>query len=230
MSKRPKGQHQQQATSGGADPAPKRPWWLFRQEPIVGFTGWVAIFTGLLLLIGFFQFVSFIQSERSFLSTVGNFGFEDIFIEAKKQLNIVWSIKNSGKMTAITDQVNLTIIVLGPQGKELPPTPDYRAGRTDITLADIPGGDIYPTVVRVQSASSGNEDGFTEFQVASIKAKTSYLYFLATSIITTGFGRFGTDGTHSAFSTTLTELQFLASACFAFARTPHIADNKISDP
>src|SRR5690349_24353537 len=129
-------------------PKPKRgPWWMFGQhDAVAGFTGWVAILTGLIVVAGFCQFAEFVISERAFVF-ISDIKLQNTFLEANKPLRVLVDIKNSGKETAVTSDFRVT----GLKVARLPDAPDYSRSQNDIRVPPMPGGEVYKTDFIIQA-------------------------------------------------------------------------------
>lgn len=116
----------------------KGPWWLFHQEPIAGFTGWVAIFTFFLMTAAGFQAWAFVQSERAFVFPT-NVEFTGP-LTPTQPLSFNLEIRNSGKSPAFIEEL-IAVVTHGP----LPEVPFYgpMEGRIRIGFSPVtPNGKI----------------------------------------------------------------------------------------
>ena len=97
-----------QHTGNQNDPSKssRRHWWFNHPDPVAKFTGWVAAFTMILSSIATIQLITFIKSERAFLSVLP--ASQNRLAPSQSQTAIHLAIRNSGKSTAIISDMNTT--------------------------------------------------------------------------------------------------------------------------
>ena len=166
MSEDSKGQNEEPKPSGQPHKS-EGAWWLFGQKDrVAGFTGWVAIFTGILTTFAGLQLWAFVQSERAFaaldyLQLTGG-------LVTEKPLELVIRIKNSGKSTAFVEDLMINSR-FEKRGNSLPSKPTYLPSN-----AITPGPILSNGIITVRSTV--NELILKEADIAAIKAHDYKFY------------------------------------------------------
>ena len=107
------------------EPKPGPLWLFLQQDPVAGFTAWIALFTLCLMLVSGIQVWAFIQSERAF-ATMTAAHFRET-LAPNKELSLMVEIGNSGRSSAFIDGFNITAMIL-PKDAGLPVLPNYLPG------------------------------------------------------------------------------------------------------
>lgn len=100
-------------------------------DPVARFTRLLAVMTGLVALTAALQVVTFVMSERAFL-TLSEVSPHQAPLAAGKPLNLLLEIRNGGKSTARVDQLNVNYRM-----QDLPETPEYPSTSTQLFSAPI---------------------------------------------------------------------------------------------
>ena len=112
----------------------KSRFWLLHPDPIVNLTGWIATFTGLLLLVGVIQAWAYIQRERSVVSVASVKLTTNSFV-ANLPFSYIITYRNTGGVAA--QPISLFV---GSRTHELPGPMKYLIGKTDLPNFIIPSG------------------------------------------------------------------------------------------
>lgn len=112
----------------------KSRFWLLHPDPIVKLTGWIAAFTGCLLIVGAIQTWAYIQRERSVVS-VASVKLTTNFFVANQPFMFLITYRNTGGVAAKPISV-----FVGSSSHELPGPMKYLIGKTDLPNFIIPPG------------------------------------------------------------------------------------------
>jgi hypothetical protein len=115
---------------------------------------WVAMFTGLLVIVALLQYLAYVKSESASL-TVQKVRFATGEPTSDAPLTLIMTIRNPSKNIADVREVNVSTYI-GVRQKELPDEPDYDKMIDTAVMPPIAPGIVYPFVIRGDPLNPGN--------------------------------------------------------------------------
>lgn len=161
-------------------------WWLFYQNnPIVGLTGWIAVFSLVLAVTGVLQFLAYIQSQRAFVAAATtNFATE--LVPGTTYLSMFLGFQNSGRSTAFVKELSVAIT------HNLTPEPQYFQTRKIAFPPVVAGG--------VSRRASKFETGWSQETIDKITSGALNFYIYGVIKYTDGYNIFGPSITGFCFA------------------------------
>ena len=177
MCEPPEGQTPAQDSAENSPNQERGPWWLFWQKDrVAGFTGWIAIFTVIIALVGIFQAYAFVKSERAFVIPTA-MDMSPTKITAGVPVTFMLTVKNSGHSFAIVKYMDIYSVPY----EALPAKRPYEA-HTAKRRQPIPVDGTWPSVF---------SNTATQKQADAINGGTTKLYIFGRVIYTDEFSLFG---------------------------------------
>ena len=187
MTKSNKGKNEEHKAASKPEEPHKRSLLLFYQEPIVGFTAWLAIFTFTLAVIAAVQVWAFVQSERAFVSAASVKFISGL--ESNHPIEVAVEFRNSGKSTAFVKDAIFSWRA-GEAKKDLPPIPEYVAGAYG-TPGPLVSGANATARVPLRGLRGAPELIFTEADTSAIRAGNISFYIYGFIVYTDEFSFWG---------------------------------------
>lgn len=101
---------------------------------------WVAVFSGLLVVVGFLQTWTYMVSDRAYLSVVG-VSFDPPKVGEPMVIHL--NVKNTGRATAFVSHANVTTLIHRARGP-LPMVPQYKDKETfPSIIGPLTGNEIF---------------------------------------------------------------------------------------
>lgn len=104
---------------------PRTRWWFVHEDPVARFTGWVAAFTFVLVIVAVIQSWAFIESERAYLSLTA-VQVQGLKLLPGRPLGFTLDIYNGGRSEAFINDSNATVSF----DISLAEIPNYQFGRS----------------------------------------------------------------------------------------------------